>query len=270
MTRYDDWAANLDPGMVDELPTGSEAEELDRIAGSLSDEALWGAPPASLRDKILAQAMGEAMAGPASLDNPGMPDVPAPRPAPERFPIADASTPAVDPEEYSADVFDVGAGSFDASSSPALVAARARWFDMAVAGVAAAAVAVIAMVAIPLVLERTDGSISTFEVAGTELTPDAEASVDVEPLAAGVAITLNITGLPPAGEGEYYAGWLTSPDGEQVPIGSFHWREGGIPIELWSGVDVERYPTLGITLQREGEPTTSSGVVVLKGSLIEE
>lgn len=92
--------------------------------------------------------------------------------------------------------------------------------------------------------------------------------VEVEPLAAGVAITLHIADLPPAGRGEYYAGWLTSADGEQVPIGSFHWREsGGGPIELWSGVDVGRYPTLGITLQREGDPTTSNGIVVLTGDL---
>ena len=33
-------------------------------------------------------------------------------------------------------------------------------------------------------------------------------------------------------------------------------------MELWSGVEVARYPELFITLQREREPATPSGQVV--------
>ena len=36
---------------------------------------------------------------------------------------------------------------------------------------------------------------------------------------------------------------------------------------LWSGVDLERYPTLTVTLQQEGAGAESSGQVVLSGTV---
>ncbi|MDH3500530.1 MAG: anti-sigma factor [Acidimicrobiia bacterium] len=134
-------------------------------------------------------------------------------------------------------------------------AARRLW--IAAAGVAAAIVVVV-------VLALPGPNVPTFDLAGSELTPTAAATVGVEPVGAGVAITLDITGLAPTGPGEYYAAWLSGDTGS-VGIGSFHLRAGGIPIGLWSGVDTSRYPILRVTLQQEGEPTGSSGVVVLEG-----
>ena len=264
MSTHDDWAARLDPEAADAPPTDAElgapvAADLDRIAATLRDPSLWDEPPSSLRDRIMAQATSEAAMGTpiSALPDPidaepapvEPPDVERPESGPAGANVIDPLGPATAP-------------------TPAVTRARARWYGPAMAALAGAAVAAAIILAIPL-LGGSDGTVTTFEVAGTDLAPEAQASVDVEPLGPGVAITLHITGLPPAGEGEYYAGWLTGPDG-QVGIGSFHWREGGVPIELWSGVDVERYPILGITIQREGEPTVSNGELVLRGSLVDE
>ena len=145
------------------------------------------------------------------------------------------------------------------AATPAALKARSRWWLPALAAVVTAAVVLIA-VAWPR------ESLESFDLAGTDLNPEAHATVEVEPLGAGVALTLHITGIPPAGDGQYYAGWLIGNDGV-VPVGSFHWRKGGIPIELWSGVDTARYPTLLVTLQEEGEPTVLSGLVVLTGRI---
>ena len=55
-----------------------------------------------------------------------------------------------------------------------------------------------------------------------------------------------------------------------VGIGSFHWRGGGIPIELWSGVDTDRYPIMIVTLQNEDEPPLASDRVVMTARLTDD
>ena len=103
-----------------------------------------------------------------------------------------------------------------------------------------------------------------FTMTGTGLAPRASAVAELEPKSAGVAIRLNITGLKAAPPGTFYAAWLRGPTGV-VPVGTFHWRKGGIPIDLWSGVGTDRYPELFVTLQREGAPPEPSDQVVLDG-----
>jgi hypothetical protein len=61
---------------------------------------------------------------------------------------------------------------------------------------------------------------------------------------------------------------VRSDDGDLVSIGTFHLRGGAAMVTLWSGVPLEDYPTLTVTLQREGAGTDSSGEVVLRGSLV--
>jgi hypothetical protein len=52
-----------------------------------------------------------------------------------------------------------------------------------------------------------------------------------------------------------------------VPVGTFHWREGGVPIELWSGVATDDYPVLLVTLEEEGSEPGPTGVVALEGAV---
>jgi hypothetical protein len=111
-----------------------------------------------------------------------------------------------------------------------------------------------------------DGDGRSVEVAGTELAPDASAVARVEETGSGVAIELDVRGLPPAEPGTYYQAWMKGPDG-LVTVGTFHLRGGDDSIELWSGVPPDRYPTLTVTLQQEGAGQESSGRVVLSGDI---
>ncbi|WP_088288860.1 anti-sigma factor domain-containing protein [Kineosporia sp. A_224] len=108
------------------------------------------------------------------------------------------------------------------------------------------------------------GPATEFALAGTAAAPAASATAELTPKSAGLAIQLHITGLRPAPDGTYYAAWLRGPDGV-VPVGSFHWRKGGIPIDLWSGVTSDRYPELFVTLQSETAGPGPSDIVVLDG-----
>lgn len=141
-----------------------------------------------------------------------------------------------------------------------------RWWQ-------AAAAALVAVVAAGVLVLLPDGETEdqvALGIDGTELAPGASAAAVVDELANGVAIRLEIVGLEPAPDGAYYQGWVRSEDGELVSIGTFHQRGGDGPVTLWSGVPLADYPTLTVTLQREGEGNDSSGKVVLRGSLIRE
>jgi Anti-sigma-K factor rskA len=143
-------------------------------------------------------------------------------------------------------------------------AARRRW---PVILSAAAALAVLAGV-IGLIARAggDDGGGREFAIGGTELAPRASATATVEETGSGVAIELDVSDLPPAPPGTYYQAWVKGPDG-LVTVGTFHMRGGDDEVELWSGVDVGRYPTLTVTLQEEGGGQESSGRVVLSGPI---
>lgn len=146
-----------------------------------------------------------------------------------------------------------------------LTARRRRRWPVAVGGFAAGIAAAGATV-LALNLPGSGGDVQTVALAATPEAPEAAVSADVEPLSAGVAITLHITGLPPAPDGEYYAAWVEGERGV-VGVGSFHWREGGIPIELWSGVVTEAYPDFYVTLESEDGPPGPDGPRVIEGRI---
>ncbi|WP_407939914.1 anti-sigma factor [Micromonospora tarapacensis] len=105
-----------------------------------------------------------------------------------------------------------------------------------------------------------------YVAAGTDLAPEARGTVSVVDTPSGASVVLEPVGLPAAAPGSYYAAWLKGPRGT-VPIGSFHERRSGVPIELWSGVDVADYTTFSVTLQMEGAPPAPSGLVVMTAVL---
>lgn len=132
---------------------------------------------------------------------------------------------------------------------------------------AAAAVVLVVAVAVAALSQAGDDTAGReVAIAGTELAPDASAVATVEELGSGVAIQLDVTELPPAEAGTYYQAWVKGPDG-LVTVGTFHMRDGDDTIELWAGVDLDRYPTLTVTLQQEGAGQESSGQVVLSGEI---
>jgi len=237
MTRTEDWADYLDPGEPDPPLPGDQARGLDRIHAALADEAAWGEPPSRLRAGLLAAATAERAARPAG---------------PVPVPTTPAAPPAAAPPD--------GART-DGARTGVVVPLRRRSRRLVLAAVTAAAAAAV-LVAV-LVWPRP--ATPSIVLAGTALAPRATATAELEPRSAGVAITLHVKGLPPAPAGAYYAAWLHGPSG-YVPVGSFHWRKGGIPIDLWSGVGGSAYPDLVVTLQREGQPLAPSAAdVVLSG-----
>jgi Anti-sigma-K factor rskA len=145
------------------------------------------------------------------------------------------------------------------------VPSRRRSRRLMLVAAAAGIVAVAGVVGI-LVRSADDGAGQDFAVAGTELAPNASGIVTVEETGSGVAIELDVSGLPPAEPGTYYQAWVKGPDG-LVTVGTFHMRGGDDHVDLWSGVPLDRYPTLTVTLQQEGAGQESSGRVVLSGEV---
>jgi hypothetical protein len=145
------------------------------------------------------------------------------------------------------------------------VPSRRRSRRLTLVAAAAGIVAVAGVVGI-LVRSADDGAGQDFAVAGTELAPNASGVGTVEETGSGVSIELDVSGLPPAEPGTYYQAWVKGPDG-LVTVGTFHMRGGDDHVDLWSGVPLDRYPTLTVTLQQEGAGQESSGRVVLSGEV---
>lgn len=94
----------------------------------------------------------------------------------------------------------------------------------------------------------------------TGLAPAANATADLRDMPGGLRIQLDVHGLGRAPRGYFYQAWLKGPRGA-VPIGTFH--TGTQDIVLWSGVPLDRYPTMTVTLEREDGNPASSGRVLL-------
>lgn len=149
-------------------------------------------------------------------------------------------------------------------------AATPRWWFPAVA----AAAAVVAFGA-GLVLgnggdddgDDAAGAIAEFALSGTDRAPEAGAAGHVFDRGAGYAIRLEMVGLAPAPDGEYYEGWLGDADGALVSVGTFHMRNGDDTVVLWSGVPIARYRTLIVTAEVEDTDPAASEEVVLEGEL---
>ncbi|MEV6301900.1 anti-sigma factor [Actinoplanes sp. NPDC051861] len=251
--HLDKRAAGPDESTADETDA-AESPYLMAVAEQLSAEPAWSGPPPALRDSILAAA--RAGKAPAVANSHAVAEVTA------------ETTPETVP-----DVVPEPAPELEHPSPPG----RAwwhpeRWFPqlprMAWAiptAVVAAAVFTFAVLAVDRALvQQPDGE--PFAAAGTTLAPQATATGEIVAEPGGFSITIQPERLPAAAPGSYYAAWLTGPAGK-VPIGSFHWRRTGAPIELWSGVDPAAYPTLSITLQAEGDPPTPSTLVVMTADL---
>lgn len=280
---------------------GSDDEALDpwsaHVAGLLDNPALWAEPSPGVEDQVVAAILAGAAARPAPPSRPAVPNAGPGQPEPSPGPFSpDLTVVAPFPAQPPADPltrFDpavtgvlppeitgaiVGPAPAPAPG-PADAGAPVVSLDVArrkrrpggwlLGGLAtAAAVAVIAIGALAVV--NRDGSIAGTEVAlaGSELVPDASAVAHVEPRDDGVRIVLEVTGLPPAPPGSFYAAWVVKEEPRtRIPIGTFHLRGGGVDqIELWSGVSTDDYPIVSVTRQSEADPA-GPGEPMLRGRL---
>lgn len=99
-------------------------------------------------------------------------------------------------------------------------------------------------------------------LAGTRLAPGASATAKLHATPSGLAIELDVSGLPPSPRGYYYQAWMKGPRG-LVTIGTFHLRGGPGTVELWSAVSLTDYPAITVTREPEDGNPASSGQVVL-------
>jgi hypothetical protein len=207
-------------------------DELTRgLRDLLADEATWAEPAPGGADALLAAIRAEGGAQPSPLDSPEVPGQPS-------EPLPAAVVP--------------------------LTARRRRWPRRLLA--AAAVVLVAGVVSVVLLGRDDDTAGREVAIAGGDQAPDASAVATVEELGSGVAIELDVEGLPPAPPGTYYEAWVRN-ETVLVPIGTFHMRAGDEVVELWAGVDLDDFPTLTVTLQQEGAGQESSGQVVLRGEI---
>jgi hypothetical protein len=134
---------------------------------------------------------------------------------------------------------------------------------------AAAVVLLVVGLVVGLVVTRSSSPapVATSQLAATALAPGASGSATVHATGSGFRITLDVHDLRPAPTGSFYEAWLKDASGHLVAVGTFHARQSGNGIVLWSGVDPRRYSTMTVTIQQEGSAPVSSGRVVLKGAL---
>jgi hypothetical protein len=242
MTGPDEQADRLGASAPDSELSAADQEVLSRIRLTLEDDASWGEPPASQRSSVLAQVAREQTARAQATR-----DLTAHGPTAHGPTARERMIGGAVPER-----------SGESPRPRRSHRSRPAWWLWA--ATAAAATALVAFLAWPR------PATTTFAMAGTSLAPAARATAEFEPRSAGVAIRLEIKGLAAASAGTYYSAWLRGPGGI-VPVGSFHWRTGGIPIDLWSGVGSDTYPELFVTLQHEGRSPQPSTEVVLSGQV---
>ena len=211
---------------------------LEPFRGTLRSVAVWEDPPADLGDRIVSQV--NTLRAAASSTDPSAP-TPTPTPPP----------PASLDEERR----------------------RRHGRGWLWPGLAVAAAAVVAFAAGALLTggdddQRSRESVADVELSPTDLGGEASAAGSVIDAGAGYAINIDVTGLAPAPEGQYYEGWLHDTDsGDWVSVGTFHMRGGDDRVVLWSGVPIARYQQLVVTSEVEGSTGGGHGDVLLEGQL---
>jgi hypothetical protein len=129
--------------------------------------------------------------------------------------------------------------------------------------VRAGAAALLAAAAVVVGIVVTRGPATTdVTLAGTRLAPAASATARLHATPSGLAIELDVSGLPPSPPGYYYQAWMKGPRG-LVTIGTFHLRGGPGTVELWSAVSLADNPAITVTREPEDGNPASSGQVVL-------
>jgi Anti-sigma-K factor rskA len=231
----DELAEFLESGRLPGAPGDAARTDAEGVRDLLADESVWAEPDPGGLDAVLAAIGSEA--GPAEHGSD--------------------HRPAAIPLEAGR------ARHARRRGAPPGAAGRSRRLVLVAA---AAAVVLVAGVAAGVLRSDGGGGGREVAIAGTDLAPDASATATVEDTPSGVSVALDVRGLPPAPPGTYYQAWVKGPSGV-VTIGTFHVREGDDTVELWSGVELDHYPTLTVTIQQEGQGQESSGRVVLSGRI---
>jgi Anti-sigma-K factor rskA len=242
----DEFAELLESG----APPQGRSRPGEEVRALLADESVWVEPDPAGADTLL-RAIRRASASPWEI-------------ADDEFaaPLAPASGNSHGPV-----LTPVGASPSGRGAHAAPPGARRRPSRMPLLAAAAVLVLIAGVLGALVVLGGDEHHAPEFALGGTELAPGASAWATVDHQSAGVSIKLDVKGLAPAAPGTYYEAWVEGPEGK-VSIGTFHMRGGDGWIYLWSGVDPAEYPTLNVTIEREGGELGWSGQIVLHGQIV--
>jgi anti-sigma factor RsiW len=119
-------------------------------------------------------------------------------------------------------------------------AQSARWRNVLVSGLAAAAVFAV-ILSIVAVTVGKDGSGSQY-VAFEQTPPGVAASVELSPASWGTAIELEVAGLD--GDGDIYWLWLSTEDGERIAAGTF---SGDGTVHMAAALPLDRAARVWVT-----------------------
>jgi hypothetical protein len=147
---------------------------------------------------------------------------------------------------------------------------RRRWLRLAAAAVAAAIVLFFAGVTLSQVgpLAPRDRVIQ-FTLAAPDGGP-ARGIAQVRQVGDGLAITMEVSGLPPTPPGSVYECWYVGPGDalerpNRVSAGTFTvGTDGRASLRMHSAADLQRYPAMGVTLERDrGNPARTGDKVLV-------
>lgn len=132
---------------------------------------------------------------------------------------------------------------------------------------AVAAALVIAVLGLALLRTVSDSS-DGLALAATNAAPQAGGELRGERVGDNLRIELEAWGLPEPARGEYYEMWYARKDGGRISCGTFSARpDGRTTVGMSAPVGAVAYPEVEITLEPDDGDPTSSGKVILKGSL---
>jgi hypothetical protein len=165
------------------------------------------------------------------------------------------------------------ARTFAAVEQAAMRARRGRRLRRVLAGAVAAALLVVAFVG-GVVLSQAGpfadrGRVIHFALAAPDGGP-ARATAEVREVADGLAITMQVSGLAPNPPGSVYECWYVGPGDtlehpNRVSAGTFTvGADGRASLRMHSAADLQRYPVMGVTLERDrGNPARTGDKVLV-------
>jgi hypothetical protein len=207
-----------------------ERAELDELRGVLADPAVWMEPSPDLQERIVAA-------------------------------ITDARRSDADSTSDESVATDVPV----ARGPAARHRHRHRHRRLTYALLGAAAVALLAVGVTVLAGHHGASPVQyAASLSGTTLAPHAFGDAKLTRTTSGWRIQLQATGLPRRDNGTYYEAWLKNDAGDLVPIGTFNQGEH---VTLWSAVPPSTYPMITVTREVSDGDQSSSGQVVVIGTV---
>ena len=200
-----------------------------RLEALLADPMDWAEPPAGLEDRVVAAVTAEAHVDPADV-----------------YTAADLEAAR--------------------SGAPA----RSTTLRSAVLGVVVGlGLLLVGIIALSALDGSSGTATTTIDLRPTGRVVDAEGTIVVEPLDAGLSIELETSPLPDVGGGGSYRAIVIRDDGTIVPAGSFLGGDDDVSVALWAAVppDADGQFAIVVTTDAAAADGFEESDVVLRGPL---